>query len=147
MGTARRASNLRRNLPKPFVSIGKISLMMKARFRQMGYFDKYVNNGIPFMDGAEKGSLADLVGEPLHLDQFGFIHTKDYGEAAVVHFKEKPGMFYFANEILYNLLRGVADDGMEQLLAVSTITLSVRTSKSTGRDYIAFDIDEFKPAQ
>ena len=110
----------------------------------MGYFDKYKYTGVPFMENASAGKISDHLGEKLHIDDFGIIQTKDYGTTGVVHFKEYPGYFFFANDILTELLLGVRDDGMQGLLAASTITFSKKTSKN-GREYINYDIEEFTP--
>lgn len=110
----------------------------------MGYFDKFKREGVPFMEGATLGKITDHLGEDLHIDEFGIINSKEYGITGVVHFKEYPGYFFFANEILTEMLIAVRDDNMQGLLSASVIRFSLKTSKN-GRDYIAYEIDEFKP--
>lgn len=105
----------------------------------MGYFDKFVKKGIPFMEGREKGDLSNLVGQPLHIVDFGFIDGND-GEFAVIQFKEDAKKFYFGNSIVTEMLQEVQKDGMEKELAKQVIKFSMRTSK-TGREYMAFDFE------
>lgn len=112
----------------------------------MGYFDQFQNNGIPFMEGAEKHNLSEIVGKPLHIDDFGFINTKDYGRCAVIHFKEFPDFFFFGNDIIREMLEKVDADGMRELLALSTITFKCQIARVSGREYIGYKVDEYKPA-
>lgn len=112
----------------------------------MGYFDKFKSKGIPFMDGKTKGDLSDIVNQPLHIDDFGFINGAN-GEYAVVHFAEKRDMFYFGNAILTEMLQEVRKDGKEKELADIIICFDKRTAKETKREYMGFDLfdsmDEF----
>ena len=106
----------------------------------MSYFDKFVKKGIPFMEGREKGDLKNLVGQPLHIVDFGFIDGKD-GEFAVLKFKEDDAKFYFGNSITTEMLREVQKDGMEAELAKQVIVFSLRVSKERKQEYMAFDFE------
>lgn len=103
----------------------------------MGYFDKFRNDGIPFMDGRDKGDLHDLMGKELHIIEFGFIRGKN-GDFGVVAFKEDKKRFYFCNAIITEMLQTVQADGMEDALAQQAIVFSVKTSKA-GQDYMTFE--------
>lgn len=104
----------------------------------MGYFDKFVRKGIPFMEGREKGNLRDLVDKPLHIVDYGFIEGKD-GRFAVIAFKEDEANFYFGNSIVTEMLEEVDADGMRDELANQVIQFSLRISKERGQEYMAFD--------
>lgn len=104
----------------------------------MGYFDKFVRKGIPFMEGREKGNLRDLVDKPLHIVDFGFINGKD-GEFGVVQFAEDDKKFYFANGIITEMLMQVDDDGMREELAEQPIVFTMRMSKERKQEYMTFD--------
>lgn len=103
----------------------------------MGYFDKFNNAGIPFMEGREKGNLSDMLDKPLHIVEFGFINGED-GEYAVMAFAEDAERFYFGNSIITEMLHTVKDDGMCEELAEQAITFVKRTSRSGKRTYTAY---------
>lgn len=103
----------------------------------MGYFDKFSNAGIPFMEGREKGNLSDMLDKPLHIVDFGFINGED-GRYAVMLFAEDDENFYFGNSIITAMLETVDDDGMRDELAEQVITFEHRTSKNGKRQYTAF---------
>ena len=104
----------------------------------MGYFDKFVRKGIPFMEGREKGNLRDLVDRPLHIVDFGFIDGKD-GKFAVMQFAEDEANFYFGNSIVTEMLETVEEDDMRDELAQQAIVFSLRVSKERNQEYMAFD--------
>ena len=104
----------------------------------MGYFDKFVRKGIPFMEGREKGNLRDLVDKPLHIIDFGFIDGKD-GKFAVMLFDEDADKFYFGNSIVTEMLETVDADDMRDELADQAIMFVLRMSKERGQEYMAFD--------
>lgn len=104
----------------------------------MGYFDKFNSGkGIPFMDGAEKGEMKDILGENVHIDDFGFIRN-DEGDFAVIQLREYPNMFFFCNQVITDMLHEVDKDGMRGELPSQIIRFSSKTSKK-GRDYFAFE--------
>lgn len=103
----------------------------------MGYFDKFNNAGIPFMEGREKGNLSDMLDKPLHIVEFGFINGED-GEYAVMAFAEDAERFYFGNSIITEMLHTVKDDGMSDELAEQEITFVKRTSRNGKRTYTAY---------
>lgn len=105
----------------------------------MGYFDKFSNKGIPFMDGRTKGDLKDVLGEKLHIDAFGFIQG-DNGEYAVISTVEYPDRFFFTNSITAEMLRTVQADGQEALLRDTEIAFEYAKSKK-GRDYLTYIFD------
>lgn len=107
---------------------------------KMGYFSKFRNDGVPFMDGRDKGSSDEILGQPLHMDDFGFINGND-GRFAVMSFVEFPDKFYFGNSVVTEMLETVEADGMKGELVNVTITFDRRKSKN-GRDYIAYTIEE-----
>ena len=102
----------------------------------MGYFDKFKNDGIPFMEGREKGDLKELCGKQLHIVDFGFIKGRN-GDFAVMQFREDKEHFYFGNAIVTEMLRTVQADGMENELPFQSIVFEWRTSKN-GQDYMAY---------
>ena len=104
----------------------------------MGYFDKFVRKGIPFMEGREKGNLRDMLERPLHIVDYGFIEGKD-GRFAVIAFKEDADRFYFGNSIVTEMLEEVDADGMRDELAQQAIQFDLRVSKERGQEYMAFD--------
>ena len=104
----------------------------------MGYFDKFVRKGIPFMEGREKGNLRDMVDKPLHIVDYGFIEGKD-GKFAVIAFKEDADRFYFGNSIVTEMLEEVDADGMREELAQQAIQFDLRVSKERNQEYMAFD--------
>ena len=101
------------------------------------YFNRFIRNGIPFMDGKTKGNIKDLVGDTIHIDDFGFIHRTD-GEYAVIHVAEHPDFFYFGGLALTDMLAQVDADGMREELAQQGIVLTMKRSKN-GRGYMAYE--------
>lgn len=102
----------------------------------MGYFDKFKNEGVPFMEGREKGDKDEIIGKRLHIDQFGFIRGNK-GDYAVVSFREIPDKFYFGNKILTEMLQTVQADGMEEELSAQVISFEERVSRD-GNTYMAY---------
>ena len=98
------------------------------------------SKGIPFMDGAEKGEKDELLGEWLHIEDFGFINGEN-GDFAVLKIRERPGKFYFGNQIITEMLQRVNADSMKQHLAENAIKFTMRTSEK-GRDYMTFEFAE-----
>lgn len=105
----------------------------------MGYFDKFKNNGIPFMDGREKGDLHQIIGEKVHIDDFGFINGEN-GEYAVISTIEYPQTFFFCNAIITEMLRTVQADEMESALAKQEIAF-VEMKSRRGREYMTYVFD------
>ena len=106
----------------------------------MGYFDRFNNKGIPFMENADKGDLHDVLGEIVHIADFGFIKN-DEGDYGVIQLTEKPGEFFFANQVITDMLHQVENDGMKEELAKQPIKFGLATSKK-GREYFRFEFTE-----
>ncbi len=107
----------------------------------MGYFALFKNEGVPFMEGRDKGEKSEILDKPLHIADFGFINGND-GKFAVMLFAEIPDKFYFGNSIVTEMLEAVERDNQRQALKEVQITFKERKAKESGRTYIAFDIDE-----
>ena len=105
----------------------------------MGYFDKFRNDGIPFMEGRDKGDLHDMLDVPVHIIDFGFIKGKN-GDFAVIALAEDSGKFYFCNSIITEMLRTVQADDMQDALPQQAIVFSLRMSKA-GQEYMTFEFE------
>lgn len=104
------------------------------------YFTKFANKGIPFMDGRVKGNISSLVGEVLHVEDFGFIAQED-STYPVIAFKEHPTDFYFGGAVLNDILAQVDRDGMRGELREQPIMLKMVKSKK-GRTYMGVEFVE-----
>lgn len=104
------------------------------------YFIKFANKGIPFMEGRTKGSISSLVGEVLHIDDFGFINQEG-STYPVIAFAEHPAEFYFGGAVLNDILIQVDRDGMREELKTQPIVLKMVQSKK-GRTYMSVDFTE-----
>lgn len=104
------------------------------------YFAKFVNKGIPFMDGRTKGNISSLIGEVLHIEDFGFI-AQEGSTYPVIAFKEHPTDFYFGGAVLNDILSQVDRDGMREDLKAQPIVLKMSTSKR-GRTYMNVEFCE-----
>lgn len=104
----------------------------------MGYFDKFNNKGIPFMEGATKRDLKEIYGQQVHIVDYGYINGKD-GKYAAMKLAEYDGAFFFANSIITEMLMEVDADNMKGELPNQAIVFSERTSKETNRPYTAFE--------
>ena len=102
------------------------------------YFSKFSNKGIPFMDDRRKCDMHDLLGEELHVSDFGFINGQA-GDYAVVAFKEHPEEFYFGGKVLTDILHQVDADGMRDELTKQGLVLTTTRSKRTHQEYIGVD--------
>lgn len=107
----------------------------------MSYFTEFNNDGIPFMDGRSKGDRANILNKPLHIVDYGFIKGTD-GEFAVMLFDEYPDQFYFGNSIVTEMLKTVSADNMKKHLREQAIIFTLKVSKKTKREYMAFRFDE-----
>lgn len=104
------------------------------------YFTKFANKGIPFMDGRTKGNISSLIGEVLHIEDFGFI-AQEGSTYPVIAFKEHPTDFYFGGAVLNDILSQVDRDGMREELKEQSIILKLTTSKR-GRTYMNVEFCE-----
>lgn len=104
------------------------------------YFSKFANKGIPFMDGRTKGNISSLVGEVLHVEDFGFI-SQEGSTYPVIAFKEHPTDFYFGGAVLNDILTQVDRDGMREALKTQPLTLKMSMSKK-GRPYMNVEFVE-----
>lgn len=104
------------------------------------YFSKFANKGIPFMDGRTKGNIASLVGEILHVEDFGFI-GQEAASYSVIAFREHPTEFYFGGTVLNDVLAQVDRDGMRDELREQPLMLKMTKSKK-GRVYMAVEFVE-----
>ena len=105
------------------------------------YFtDLNPSKGIPFMDGAEKGEKEEIIGEWLHIEDFGFIEGEN-GQFAVMKIAERPGKFYFGNSIVTKMLQRVNADSMKKHLKDNAVKFSMKTS-AKDRDYMTFEFEE-----
>lgn len=102
------------------------------------YFKKFSNDGIPFMDGSAKGEITTLVGERLHIVDFGFISNRN-GKFAVVAFAEHPHMFYFGGMVLTGILEQIDEDNMRDQLKQQTVVLTMRDTKDGERHYMGVE--------
>lgn len=108
----------------------------------MGYFAKFSNKGVPFMEGRDKGDKKDMLDKPLHIVDFGFIRGTDGDDFAVMLFDELPDVFFFGNALVTEMLQQVEADDMREGLKDVTITFTERKSKQSGRMYVSYDIEE-----
>lgn len=107
----------------------------------MSYFSKFNRKGIPFMEGGEKKELKEVFDKQVHITDFGFIDGKD-GKFAVVQLQETPGVFYFCNAIITEMLLEVEKDDKKSELPSAAIIFSQKVSKETNRTYTAFEFVE-----
>ena len=103
----------------------------------MGYFDKFNNKGIPFMENRDKGDMHDLIGKTVHIEDFGFIRNDD-GDYGVIVVAEDKDNFYFCNAVITDMLHQVDNDGMRDELVKQNIVFSMAMSKN-GREYFKFE--------
>ena len=106
----------------------------------MGYFDRFNSKGIPFMDNRDKGDLRDILGETVHIEDFGFIRN-DEGDYGVIAIKEYPEVFYFCNQVISEMLHQVQDDNMKDELPKQVVQFALVKSKN-GREYFKFEFAE-----
>lgn len=104
------------------------------------YFSKFANKGIPFMDDRTKGNIASLVGEVLHVEDFGFINQEG-STYPVIAFREHPTEFYFGGAVLNDILTQVNNDGMRDELKSQPLMLKMVKSKR-GRTYMGVEFIE-----
>lgn len=103
----------------------------------MSYFDQFnAGEGIPFMEGRDKAVLADVVGNPVHIEDFGFIRGED-GDYACLALKEYPTVFFFGNAYITAMLKKVDNDNMRGALREQNVVFELKTSKR-GREYMSF---------
>lgn len=116
----------------------------------MGYFAKYKNNGIGFMDKSTKANTDELVDREWHLFDYGFIKSKesDGDDFAVAQFEEDMAHFYFMNSIFTSILHETEKDFdydkdkvLEQFKN-ARIAFSKKVSSKSGREYMACDFIE-----
>ena len=107
----------------------------------LGYFDKFNRKGIPFMEGAERKLIKDILDTPVHIVDYGYIDGKD-GKFACMKLAEYDGAFFFGNVIITDMLMEIDKDGMKEELANQAIVFSERISKESNREYIAFEFVE-----
>lgn len=107
----------------------------------MGYFSKFNNKGIPFMDGADKMNISEIYGQPVHIVDYGYINGKD-GKFACIKLAEFPGKFFFTNKIITEMLQQVDIDGKKDDLALTAITFVEKKSKESGRSYCAYEFED-----
>lgn len=104
------------------------------------YFSKFAHKGIPFMDGRTKGNISSLVGEVLHIEDFGFINQEG-STYPVIAFAEYPTEFYFGGAVLNDILSQVDHDGMREELKAQPLILKMVRSKR-GRSYMSVEFTE-----
>ena len=69
-----------------------------------GYFDKFDNKGIPFMEGATKGDISELLGRFVEIaPDYGFINSEN-GRFGVFHLAGDGKRFYFAPSVITSVL-------------------------------------------
>lgn len=69
---------------------------------------KKLHSGVAFMDERKKGDFSDLQGETITLDEWAEIKTKD-GKALVFTCEEDDKTFYFANSVMYEMIKEIDD--------------------------------------
>lgn len=106
----------------------------------MGYFAKFTQQGVPFMEGADKKDIRELVDLPIHIVDYGFIKG-DNGEFAVFKIAEVDDAFYFAPTVISDNLKTIQEDGMKDALAKIEVVIRSTTSKK-GRDYFSLEYHE-----
>ena len=103
----------------------------------MGYFDRFNNKGIPFMENRDKGDMHDILGKKVHITDFGFIKN-DEGDYGVIIIAEDENNFYFCNQVITDMLHQIDSDGMRDELCAQNIVFSLAESKK-GREYFKFE--------
>lgn len=109
---------------------------MALTMEDFEYFKSF-GNSVPFMDGREKGNLADILGEIVHIEEYAFL-SNDEGDYAVMAFSEYPALFFFGNAIVTEMLHKVEDDGKAASLPEVGIQFKLRRS-AKGRTYTSFE--------
>lgn len=101
------------------------------------YFKTLKNEGIPFMEGRDKGDVRDLLGKTVNIMDFGFIRG-DNGEYAVFCVKGEDKLFYCGGKAVTEILKRIKEDGMKEELAKQDAKILEVTSK-TKRKYITIE--------
>lgn len=105
-----------------------------------GYFDKFDNKGIPFMEGATKGDISELLGHFVEIaPDYGFINGEN-GRFGVFHLAGDEKRFYFAPSVITDVLDQIDRDGKRDELVGTPVQIAKRQSKS-GNAYYAISFD------
>lgn len=108
----------------------------------MGYFEKYKRVSVPFMEGREKGSIKQLAELPeFHIEQFEFINSV-HGEVPVFTVSGVPGLFFFGNSIIAEVMHGVREDGMEQALYDCPVSVKMVENAQGTASYWSWEFNE-----
>ena len=76
------------------------------------------NEGIPFMEGREKGTLP--IGTPATINDWGYIKGDD-GEYSVISLRETPKQFYFGGSIITKNLKAFEELAEENGVDLATV--------------------------
>lgn len=93
---------------------------------------------LPFMDGREKGTTDELLGQVSTIADYGFI-PNDAGEAYVVFItKERANKFYFGGSVLTARMLDLENDGYHDAIVAEGLPmlLTAEKSKKTNRAYV-----------
>lgn len=101
------------------------------------YFKSLKNEGIPFMEGREKGDIRDLIGKTVNIMDFGFIKGEN-GTYAVFCVKGSEKEFYCGGKAVTEILSTIKNDGKKDLLPEQEAKILEVTSK-TKRKYITIE--------
>lgn len=106
---------------------------------------------LPFMEGRNKSDMESLIGQIVTINEFGFMtdDTKDHQYAAFT-VKEDPANFYFAGQVLTDILQTYEAEGYHQDINDDGLPVLFQKVKSkNGRPYtnvIQYPDEALKPA-
>ena len=93
---------------------------------------------LPFMDGREKGDNAEIMGQVITINEYGFL-PNEAGEMYVCFtIKERSSKFYFGGSVLTSRMVELDQDGYRDAIHNEglPILLTQTKAKKSGRSYV-----------
>lgn len=103
------------------------------------YFQKFTNEGVPFMDSRDAGDINTILDMKLKIKDFGFINDRsvELGKYAVFIVEGIDDKFFFGGSVISDVLNTIYEDGMKDALCSGDqeVMIKKKQGKKTKRDY------------
>lgn len=104
-------------------------------------FAKTLTNSLPIMEDREKENLCELYGEAVKILDFGYLKDKDGKEFVCFIIEQRPQKFYFAGQVLTDMLQRIEQEGYKEELQKEGFWVKLEEKKSgNNRNYTAVNI-------
>jgi len=109
-----------------FIMVKEIKKSLREKAQEM-------KNGLPFMEGREKGELDRIMNEPVTIIEYGFMPDGEGEDYVAFIVDEDPQHFFFGGQVLTENMHELDEEGYHEQIVKEGLPLLLGKKKSKNK--------------